>query len=170
MQDTHDWLRGDGTFGRLVSNLSSARAPTVALVSLSKKNRHQVGDILEFFSNRVDGFWFSFVYDYQNVEPLALDRAGQQASAREILGLMSRYRIYNTVSFLKRVGTIRTCRPWLLTTVTVDGQEQSGCMVEALETCECGRCELPCHRELSDILEPRFYLDHLRTYIKKPWL
>jgi MoaA/NifB/PqqE/SkfB family radical SAM enzyme len=170
LEDVHDWLRGDGAFERLLEYLPTARAPRVALVSLCRKNHHQIREILDFFSGRVEGFWFSFVYDYDGVEPLALTREEMQAAAQEVLSLMSRYPIVNTSSFLRRVGILRKCRPWLLTTVTANGIEQPGCMVDALGTCRCNECELPCHREISDFVEPRFMLDHFMTYLKKPWL
>ncbi len=170
MEEVHDQLRGTGAFARLLEILSTARAPRTALVSLRRENRHQIREILDFFSGRVEGFLFSFVYDYGDSEPLALDREEKQAAAREVLGLMSRYRIVNTASYLRRAGTPRKCRPWLLRTVTADGVEQPGCMVDAVEACQCDQCELACHREISDFADPRFLQDYFRAYLKKTWL
>jgi MoaA/NifB/PqqE/SkfB family radical SAM enzyme len=170
LQDAHDGLRGAGSFERLVKNLETARAPRVALVSIGRLNRDQIRGILDFFADRIEGFWFSFIYDYEKTEPLALSREEKRAVAREILGLMPRYRIVNTPSYLKRVGTTRACRPWMLTTVTADGLKQPGCMVEAVEPCRCDDCDLACHREISDFVEPRFWPGHFLAYLKKPWL
>jgi Fe-coproporphyrin III synthase len=170
LEKTHDELRGDGAFRRMLENLSSARSPKIALVSLSKINCHQIHEILKYFSDKVEGFWFSFVYDYDEKEPLSLDRFEKQLAAREILALMNQYPIVNTSSFLKGVGQMRECRPWLVTTITADGSEQPGCRVSSRETCSCDQCDLPCHREISDFVEPRFLMDHFKAYLKKPWL
>jgi len=170
LEKQHDALRGQGAFALLMKNLSSTSLPKVALISLSQENVDQVLPILETFSEHLDGFWYSFVYDYRGQPQLALNRAQKQKVAKILLQAMSSFNIVNTRSFLKQVGIPRKCRPWMLTTVTADGRQHSGCMVEALESCVCELCDLPCHRELSDLLEPRFMWDHLKTSFKKSWL
>jgi len=170
LEDVHDQLRGPGAFRRLLENLPTARAPRIALVSLSKQNQHQIRSILDFYVERLDGFWFSFVYDYQGEERLELDRVEKLAAARLLLELMPHYPIVNTRSFLSGVGENRACRPWLLVMVTADGQEHGDCVISARERPVCERCDLPCHREISDFLEPRFLVDQLRVLRRKPWL
>lgn len=165
MEETHDRLRGPGAFQRLLDFLPTAQAPRIALVSLSRINVHQLEDILADFTPRLEGFWFSFVYDYGTGEALGLSREEKQAAAARILARMAEYPIINKPSYLQRVGTERKCRDWLLYTVTADGRVHPGCMVEAVGACRCEECELACHREFSDLLEPRLYPYHLRRYL-----
>ena len=49
-------------------------------------------------------------------------------------------------------------------------QSRPGCVIGAREPMECDRCELACHREPSDLFDPRFVVDQLRTHLGKPWL
>jgi MoaA/NifB/PqqE/SkfB family radical SAM enzyme len=168
LEEIHDHLRGPGAFKRLIKNLPTAKAERIALVSLSKENADQIEDVLSFFSGRVEGFWFSFVYDYGGKESLSLGAPGKKKAAAEILGLFKRYPIINKPSYLNRVGTSRECRDWLLYTVTADGVIHKGCMIEAIDECRCDQCELACHREFSDFIDPRLYSYHLWNYLKKP--
>lgn len=166
MEDVHDRLRGRGAFKRLLENLPTAKGPMIALVSLSQENVNQIKDILSFFSTRLDGFWFSFVYDYEGNEKIALTADEKKRAGAEILGLKKDYPIINLPSYLERVGTPRKCNDWLLVTVTADGAIHPGCMIEAVEQERCDDCELACHREFSDFVEPRLYPNHLRNYLK----
>ena len=165
LEQTHDSIRGKGAFKRMKENLSSATSPTIALVSLSRENRDEIEEVLKYFTPLLDGFWFSFVYDYDCSEKLSLSPEEKKAAAKEIQALMNSYPIINKPSYLRRVGTKRQCRDWLLYTVTADGTVHKGCMVEAIDDCRCDDCELACHREFSDFLDPRLYPYHFIDYL-----
>jgi len=168
LRETHDRLRGPGAFDRMVSNLPTARAPRFALVSLSIENVAEIESILEFFQDKVEGFWFSFVYDYRREDGLALSAEEKLKAGERILALRGRYRITNLPSYLRELGTDRACREWLLITVTADGVIHEGCMIRVQAgECRCADCELACHREFSDFIEPRLYFQHLRDYLEK---
>jgi len=167
LAETHDRLRGSGAFARLLENLPTARPPRHALISLSRQNIGEAVEVLEFFAGKLEGFWFSFVYDYEGRERLALSAAEKGRAGQMLIELKSRFPIINKSSYLQRLGRPRPCRDWLLTTVTADGEIHSGCMISALEPCRCDECELACHREFSDFLEPRYYLSHLRDYLRE---
>lgn len=168
LEPAHDSLRGKGAFSRLVENLGTARAPRIALVSLSRENMGEIEGVLEFFTPRLEGFWFSFVYDYGSTEGLSLSREEKRRAAQRIMELGRSYPVINKPSYLRRVGTPRPCRDWLLYTVTADGQVHPGCMVDAVEPCKCDDCELACHREFSDFVDPRLYPSHLWSFIRGP--
>jgi MoaA/NifB/PqqE/SkfB family radical SAM enzyme len=172
LEEVHDRLRGKGAFGRMSGNISGMQAPVVALVSLCRENRSQLRAILEAFHGRVQGFWFSFTYDYPGREPLALDSEERRRAALELLELSAHHPILNTRSFLRGVGTRRGCRPWLMTTVSSDGSQKDGCLVSAAggQEPDCARCDLPCQRELSDFADPLFLADSLRAALRKSWL
>jgi sulfatase maturation enzyme AslB (radical SAM superfamily) len=165
LEETHDRLRGAGVFARLLENLPGAKPPRIALVSLSRENVAEAEKILEFFTGKIEGFWFSFVYDYKGREQLALDAKEKKQAGQMLLELKNRFPIINKSSYLKRLTCSRPCRDWLLATVTADGNIHTGCMISALETCRCEECELACHREFSDFLEPRYFFSYLFDYL-----
>jgi hypothetical protein len=136
-----------------------------ALVTVSKLNRHEIPELMEPLRDIFDGFWFSFAYDYEGRESLALDRDEIRAVGEQMGSLIGSYPIVNLPYTLSRVGLPRPCRPWLLVTLAPDGHEVSGCMIEELERGDCDRCELSCHREVSDLLHPRAYAFHLKRYL-----
>jgi MoaA/NifB/PqqE/SkfB family radical SAM enzyme len=166
MEQIHDRLRGKGAFKRIIENLPTTKVPRIALVSLSQENVHQIKDILDFFTPRLDGFWFSFVYDYEGNEKIALTAEEKKRAGADILTLKKNYPIINLPSYLQQAGTPRKCNDWLLMTVTADGAIHPGCMIEAVEPCRCDECELACHREFSDFVEPRLFPHHLLNYLK----
>lgn len=160
--DEHDKLRGPGAFKRLLNNLSTTNIHKRALVSLSRDNVNQIDDILSFFSPLLDSFWFSFIYDYKEKNnSVALGSEEKKAVGAKLLSLKKDYPIVNSRNYLRKVGTSRKCKDWLLSTVTADGQIQSGCVVSAIEACRCDECELACHRELSDYIGSKIFLCHL---------
>ncbi len=167
LEETHDRLRGQGAFSRMLENLPGAKAPRIALVSLSRENVHELDDVLKFFKGRLEGFWFSFVYDYGGRESLALGREEKREAARRIMELSREYPVINKRSYLARVGTERPCRDWLLYTVTANGKIHPGCMVEAVDACRCDDCELACHREFSDLADPALIPANLLEYLKR---
>jgi hypothetical protein len=52
-------------------------------------------------------------------------------------------------------------------TQTPDGREVAGCMIGELEPEACDRCELSCHREVSDLIDPRAFGFHLRRFFRR---
>jgi MoaA/NifB/PqqE/SkfB family radical SAM enzyme len=167
LEETHDSLRRKGTFKKLLENIETTNIEKTALVSLSKINFAQIEDILDRFDKIFDGFWFSFVYDYNDKEKIMLSAKEKQQAAQKILSLLHRYPIINKPSYLKNVSKKRVCRDWLLYTVTADGKIHPGCMVDTVDSCRCDDCELACHREFSDFLEPKYFLHHLLDFINK---
>ncbi len=167
MKEVHNSIRGKGAFEILEKNILTTDIPKVALISLSKKNQHQVEEMLAYFEKKVDGFWFSFVYDYTTTNKIALGLDDRQKLSRKIISLTSKYKIINNKSFLKQVGKIKNCSPWLMSYVTADGVIHSGCFVEHLERCNCETCDLPCYGELSSFLDFRCLWDHFINHFEK---
>ena len=167
LEETHDSLRGKGAFKKLLENIGTTDIEKTALVSLSKINVEQIEDILVYFKDIFDDFWFSFVYDYEDKDKIMLDNIEKRKAAKQVLSLMNKYPIINKPSYLKNVGNNRVCRDWLLYTVTSDGEIHPGCMVDAVDSCRCEECELACHREFSDFLELKYFPYHLFDFLKK---
>ncbi len=165
IEKTHNKIRGKAAYSKMVANLSGIEHRKDALVTISRLNREEIPALMEPLLDLFDGFWFSFVYDYAGRDPIGLSSQQVKQVAQELLGLTDRYPIINIPFSLSRVGTKRPCLHWLLTTVTPDGNEVGDCMIKALETYECERCELSCHREVSDIVNPRLYTYFLKRYL-----
>jgi MoaA/NifB/PqqE/SkfB family radical SAM enzyme len=165
LPESHDRIRGRGSYERMRRNVAGLEPPVHALVTVSRLNRHEIPALMDPLLPVVDGFWYSFAYDYGACEPIALEPGEMREVASQLASLAGRYPILNLPATLSRVGTRRPCHPWLLITVTPDGREVPGCMVEELERGDCDRCELSCHREISDLLHPRAYAFHLKRYL-----
>lgn len=164
---THDRIRGPGAYERLRHNAASASGVKHALVTVSRLNRREIPALMEPLLDVLDGFWFSFAYDYAGRDPIALAPEEIREVGAQIESLRTRYPVVNIPYTLSQVGTRRACRPWLLTTVAPDGHETDGCMIEELEHGECQRCELSCHREVSDLVEPRAFAFHMRRFLRR---
>ncbi|MCP4674539.1 MAG: radical SAM protein [Deltaproteobacteria bacterium] len=165
LEKTHDSIRGDGAFTKMSANLPRVEHRKDALVTVSRLNYHEIPALMDPVMELFDGFWFSFIYDYDGSDPIGLTSEQMKRAGRKLLDLADRYPIINIPFSLSRVGTKRPCLHWLLTTVTPDGNEVGDCMIKALETYECDRCELSCHREVSDIVNPRLYTFFLKRYL-----
>jgi MoaA/NifB/PqqE/SkfB family radical SAM enzyme len=164
---THDRIRGDGSYELMRRNAPSALGVKHALVTVSRLNRHEIPALMDPLLDVLDGFWFSFAYDYTGRDPIALGPEETREVGAQIAALATRYPVVNVPHTLSRVGTRRRCRPWLLTTVAPDGHETDGCLIEELEPGDCDRCELACHREVSDLMEPRAFAFHLRRFLRR---
>lgn len=170
LKDTHNQLRGEGSFEKALEQIEKAKSRVELLVTINRLNHHQLEEICEFFSGKVSGLWFSFNYDYQNAHPLGLNQEEMICCAQKLVELKEKYPITNFNRYLKQVGKKRACYPWLLWTVLPDGSIIKDCMIQALEDYDCSRCELACHREISLLLDPRAWLEEARVYLKNFFL
>ncbi len=167
MQEEHNRIRGDGCFKIMEQNLKTAKVPIVALVSLSKSNVNTVEELLEYFKDKVSGFWFSFVYDYFKEDQLSLSSEERKKAGINLLKLSEKYNIINLPSYLLKVGTSRICKYYMLLTVNDNGHYSKGCMVDEIASCRCDDCDLACHRELSDFLDYKSHYVNLKYYLKR---
>ncbi len=167
LKESHDQIRGKGSFEKTLLNLKSARSRRELLISINRLNKGELEDICKFFQGKVDGLWFSFVYDYSSKEPLSLSREEMVACAQKLLFLKRKYPIINFSRYLKQVGRQRPCAPWLLWTILPDGSIIKDCMILAIDKdYDCSRCELACHREVSLLLEPLAWLEEAWAWLK----
>lgn len=63
-----------------------------------------------------------------------------------------KYKILNSVSYMKAIEKRWKCYPWSLIVVTADGKFPKGCMVEHLEPCNCEECDMGCYGEITQAL------------------
>jgi len=166
LEDVHDSLRGKGTTQKLLKNIKTTEVEKVAIVSVSMRNFHQIEKILGHYGRLFDGFWFSFIYDYDGRNKIMLNTSQKREAARRILSLSNKYPVINRQSYLRSVGNNRRCRDWLLCTVTSNGEIHRGCIIRESGSCNHEQCELACYREYSDVIEKQFALHHLPGFNK----
>lgn len=149
-KDVHDRIRGKGTFEKIMQTIEKNRNKNIiTLTTISKTNVNDIEKICETFSGRVQGFIFNFLYPYKDIEEVALTNGEKRETAERLLELRKKYRILNSVSYLKAVGTRWKCYPQLLISATADGKFSESCMVGHLESCNCQLCDMSCYAELA---------------------
>lgn len=153
VETSHDEIRGTGVFSRAIQTIQENRdRPVMTLTSLSRSNMHDAEPLCEFLSPLVKGIIFNFTYPYGDIHEEALDAGERRALAAELLSLKGRYpKLLNSDSYLKAVGMEKRFHPWLLITVTSDGNCMQGCMVRHIEAEDCGVCDMGCCAELSQV-------------------
>ena len=155
MQECHDKIRGQGTFKKVVETINNNRdRRIISLTSISKSNINDIEAICKYFSPLLSGLMFNFTYPYSNIHEESLNSAERQKAAQQLLALKASYpKLLNSTAYLKEVGRKKTIYPWLLTTVTSNGEQIQGCMVRHIESYNCSLCDMGCCSELSKVYE-----------------
>lgn len=155
LQDTHNQQRGADVFEDIVDNVK--RIPEKSKIigcTISKLNQNQVEDFASYFSPIADYVWYNFMYPYSGVEDISLNKLEKKRISRKILDLKEKYpNILNSKSYLKDVGNLFKCYPFLTLLIEPDGSFHQGCTIEQLEECDCEKCDLACYSELSHAMK-----------------
>lgn len=151
---THDEIRGDGVFDRVVKNIEeNPEVSKIILTTLNKKNVEEVEEIASYFSPRTDGVWFNFMYPYNSAKDIALTVEEQMETAQHILELKKGYNVINSDSYLKDVGRNKQCSSFLTLLIGAGTRITHGCTVEQIEECRCEECNMSCYGELSQAMK-----------------
>jgi MoaA/NifB/PqqE/SkfB family radical SAM enzyme len=157
MKNTHDKIRGNGVFLKMISILKKNRdKKMISLTTISKTNAEDLEPMCKFFSQAdfLYGSWFHFAYPYSDIEITTLNAKERIKIAQKIIELKKKYpKIMNSTSYLETVGRQKKCYPWLLVNITDDGKQQHGCMVKYIEKENCSKCDMGCYGELSRTYE-----------------
>lgn len=155
MEQSHDTIRGKGTFSKVISTIEkNSSRKMISLTSLSKTNAADIEPLCEFFSPRLYGLMFNFTYPYSETQEEILKKQERRHIAKKLLELKKQYpNLINSTSYFKEVGNKRGIYPWLLTTVTSDGTQVQGCMIRHIQKENCALCDMGCCAELSKIYE-----------------
>jgi len=157
--ETHDTLRGNGTFDRVEEFIDTyeRKDQLVLLVSVWRGNVDTLNSLFEHFQNRVSGFWISFLYDTGEGE-LALDRDERRRVGRKLLKLKNKgYPILNSDAYLLSLGNGKSCHKWVLATVLADGTMAPTCYPFMFGAHSCEGCDLACYKEVDSFLYPEDY-------------
>lgn len=157
MKKSHNKIRGDGVFEKAISTLGKNRDRKILVLStISKTNAGDIESFCEYFSSSglAHGLFFNFEYPYTGIEDIALNTDERRSVAENIMRLKERYpKIMNSMSYLKSVGRKKKCYPWLLVSVTADGEQRNDCMIKHIEEDDCSKCDMSCYGELSRMYE-----------------
>ena len=155
-----DRLRGQGSWEKAVRTIENyeKKDELYLLVCLSTINKGEITGLLDFFRDRVAGFWFSFAYETPGMPGLELTAREKSNIGKELLIKKENYNIFNTDEFLSTTGRGKECRHWVLATVLADGTFAGDCYPRRFEGIGCANCDLACYRDLNASLFPEDYI------------
>jgi len=152
LQETHDRLRGTGTFERAIGHIEASPHPRLyANITISRANADEIPALVRFLSNRVRGITIQFYYPYPESEDLWLPRDRRRAVLDELIALKrAGYPLLDSVAALERLkdNTWR-CHPWLIASADPDGTVTQGCYLLNRAEVACSRCGFAAHVEMS---------------------
>jgi len=149
-EETHDAVRGKGTYRHILENLATrGRKRVVSITVISRANMAKLGQMAEEIETLVDGMLFTFVYPYSTVSNDALTPSEVRDTKQSLLRMKRRYRILNPASYLRAATGTKPCHDWLAVTVNHRGALEEGCFVQHVEPKDCSRCELGCFQVIS---------------------
>jgi MoaA/NifB/PqqE/SkfB family radical SAM enzyme len=163
-RETHDDLRGAGTFDRAMANIEASSHPRLyANVTINRKNADEIPDLVRFLSDRVAGVTIQFYYPYEGTEDLWLERDGRRRVLDQLISLKrGGLPVLDSVAALRhlRDNTWR-CHPWLVASVDPDGELTQGCYLLNRAHVACQKCGFAAHVELSMAYD--FHLGAIRA-------
>jgi sulfatase maturation enzyme AslB (radical SAM superfamily) len=143
-KETHDLIRGEGTFDKLMANLAKTTHPNIfANMTIMKPNLGKIRETVEFVAknDRIRGIMLNFI------TPPPYDIALTLDEKKEVIALALRlkkegYPILNTTKALKDMliedfGGL--CQDWVSVFVLPDCSHYGGCPMKGTESCKkCG--------------------------------
>jgi MoaA/NifB/PqqE/SkfB family radical SAM enzyme len=152
LQETHDRLRGAGSFRRAVAHVEASSHPRLyANVTISRASADEIPDLMRFLSGRVRGITVQFYYPYSETEDLWLERERREEVLDRLVALKREgLPLLDSVAALRRLkDNSWRCRPWLVASVDPDGRLTQGCYLLNRGKVACSRCGFAAHVEVS---------------------
>ncbi len=151
MKKCHDSIRGKGTFKKATKTITfNHDKKIISLTSLSKRNIDDMEPLCSYLSPLVSGLMFNFTYPYSGIREETIESNDRRKIAKRLIELKQKYpKILNSRSCLESVGRNKAVYPWLLTTVSGNGNTIQGCMIKHIEQEDCSLCDMGCCSELS---------------------
>ncbi|MBN1178613.1 MAG: DUF3463 domain-containing protein [Anaerolineae bacterium] len=152
LEETHDRLRGAGTFRRAVDHIEASTHPRLyANVTISRANAETLPALVRFLSDRVAGITVQFYFPYPDTEDLSLERAQRHAVIDQLIALKREgYPLLDSAAALRHLkdNTWR-CHPWLVASVDPSGEFTQGCYLLNRAEVSCRKCGFAAHVEIS---------------------
>ncbi|MGQ9593789.1 MAG: radical SAM protein [Anaerolineae bacterium] len=172
LEESHDYNRGP-TFRRIVANLERSSHPRkLAQLTINRRNRQEIPDLVRFLAGKVQGITFQFHYPYPESEDLYLPLEERGAVLDDLIRLKREgfpiLDSYATLEALK--GNTWHCHDWLIANVEPTGQIHLGCYLKGRGPADCRKCGFAAHVELSLAFDwhPGAIATGLRTFGLRP--
>jgi len=151
LEESHDYNRGP-VFRRIMENLErSSHQRLFAQLTINRRNRDEIPDLVRFLAGKVRGITFQFHYPYPESEDLylPLEERGPVLDGlirlkREGFPILDSYA---TLEALK--DNSWRCHDWLIANVEPTGQINWGCYLKGRGPADCRKCGFAAHVELS---------------------
>jgi MoaA/NifB/PqqE/SkfB family radical SAM enzyme len=149
---THDYLRGEGVYQRLIANIKQSSHPRIlGHITINSMNVHEVPEVIRELSALVKGFTIQFYYPYTNDHSLLVTEKDRIWVLDELIGMKNDgYRIMNSIAGLQGLkrNTWR-CEEWLVDNANPDGSILQGCYLKDRARIHCGQCGFSPFTEMS---------------------
>jgi Fe-coproporphyrin III synthase len=153
-QSLHDAVRGKGSYETIRRNLARrGDRVVVGITVLTVDNCHDIEEMVEEMGPLLDGFLFTFAYQYEAVDVKAIPRTLVAATNQTLLRLKKRYPIMNPASQLAAPPGSWRCHDSATIAVDYRGHLATGCFVQHLENKRCDQCLLGCFQTLASLHE-----------------
>ena len=155
LEETHDRIRGAGSFDLVVKNMTRSKHPNLyANICINELNREEIPALVEFLAPLVKGITIQFHYPYGSTgetDPLYTGGPGR-ARVLDRLTAMKRdgYPVADSFRCLEALkAPAWRCHDRLLVSVEPDGTVRRGCYVKGRGDINCRYCGFAAHAELS---------------------
>lgn len=152
LEETHDRLRGAGTFQRAIAHIETSSHPRLyANITINRVNCDEVAELIRFLSPLVRGITLQFYYPYPGTEDLWLERKRRRAVLEQLIALKREgYPLLDSVAALRHLkDNTWHCHPWLIASVEPDGMLTQGCYLLNRAEVACAKCGFAAHVEMS---------------------
>ncbi|MGQ9585479.1 MAG: radical SAM protein [Anaerolineae bacterium] len=151
LEANHDYNRGP-TFRKIVENLERSGHPCkFAQLTINRRNRGEIPDLVRFLADKVGGITFQFHYPYPESEDLYLPLE-ERGPVLEALIRLKRdgYPILDSYATLEALkDNSWRCHDWLIANAEPGGEVHLGCYLKGRGPADCRKCGFAAHVELS---------------------
>ncbi len=121
LKEQHNNIRGEGVFEKVEQGIKKAKQKGFNVytnTTIYKTNYQQIEDIMQYFKDTVDAFYFMPMYSFFKTEE-ALNQENVKKVGEQLLDCYNQYSIANTIPYLEFLkGKEMNCTPW--GTITLD--------------------------------------------------
>ncbi len=156
LNEVYENIRVGASFQTLINNLKSSLVPFMTVITISKKNIHQIQEMVHLMSHLSSFVGFNFSYPYENAEDLSLSLEQKKYAAAELLKLKKEYiNIVNSEHYFRSIQSEdrKHCGcDWMTLMVSPSGIIKQCCTFSVNSKQNCSKCECAVYREFSHAL------------------
>lgn len=150
----HNTIRGRGSYERIIDNLNHKGSERVVIITvITRSNFRVIEEICANLDPLVNGFLFTFEYNYNASDSTTLSDSEIAEAKLRILSLKKTYPILNPSKYLVRPFNRSDCKSWLSVSIDSSGILSNDCFVDHIQVPDCDHCELSCYQLLSSFYD-----------------